>query len=128
MDNDDTPTCGKGIAAAADLPARLGTLLAARGEVLERHTRALDLKDANARQEFDAYADLVRRHRAIAAELDELAQQMRSYRDLPMGPHDMTVMMDPKGQMAAFAEYVEIERELAGYFAAKLKEDEQMLG
>ena len=128
MDHDDEATCGKGIAAAGDLPARLGQLLAARAEVLERHTRALDVDDANGRREHDAYMDLVGRHRAIAADLDALAQQMRSYRDLPMAAHNMEVMMDPNGQMAAFKTFVDIERELAAFLQTSVEENEKMLG
>ena len=128
MDNDDTPTCGKGIAAGANLPARLAALLATRAELLERHTRALDLSEPNGRREYDAYADVVRRHRAIAADLDALAQAMAGYRDLPMAEHDMAVMMDPNGQMAAFAEYIDIERELAAFLKASVEDDEKMLG
>ena len=128
MDHDDEATCGKGIAAGADLPARLGQLLAARAEVLERHTRALDVDDANGRREHDAYMDLVGRHRAIAADLDALAQQMRSYRDLPMAAHNMEVMMDPNGQMAAFKTFVDIERELAAFLQTSVEENEKMLG
>lgn len=128
MANDDEPTCGKGIAAAADLPDQLGRLLAARAEVLERHTRALDVTDANGRREHEAYMDLVGRHRAIAADLEALAEQMRGYRDLPMAEHNMEVMMDPNGQGAAFREFVELERALAGFLTESVKEDEQMLG
>src|SRR5688572_5625055 len=128
MDHDDEPTCGRGIAAAAELPARLGKLLAVRAEVLERHTRALDVNEANGRREHEAYMDLVRRHRAVAADLEALAAQMRSYRDLPMAAHNMDVMMDPNGQMAAFREFVDIERELAEYLKASVEENEKMLG
>src|SRR5688500_6231732 len=87
MGHREQPTCGKGIAAAADLPARPSKLLAARAEVLERHTRALDVNEAHGLREHEAYMDLVRRHRAVAADLEALAAQMRSYRDLPMAAH-----------------------------------------
>ena len=52
---------------------------------------------------------------------------MRSCRDLPMADHDVEVMMAPHGQMAAFREFVDLERELAASLAAHLKDDEQML-
>ena len=127
MDHGEESTCGKGLAAGADLPDQFGRLLAARAEVLERHTRALDGNSPNGRREQEAYWDLVRRHRAIAADLATLAAQMRSYRDLPMADHDVQVMMAPDGQMAAFREFVDLERELAASLTAQLQDDEQML-
>jgi hypothetical protein len=127
MDDSGEATCGKGLAAGAELPERFGLLLAARAEVLARHTRALDGSDPDARREQDAYVDLVRRHRAVAADLLELATRMRSYRDLPVANHDLNVMMAPDGQMAAFREFVDLERELVARLTAHLGEDERML-
>ena len=127
MDHGEESTCGKGLAAGADLADQFGRLLAARAEVLERHTLALDGNDPNGRREQEAYLDLVRRHRAVAADLMALATQMRSYRDLPMAEHDLEAMMAPNGQMAAFREFVGLERALATYLAAHLRADEQML-
>src|SRR3954452_24306874 len=82
MERDDQPTCGKGLAANADLPAKLAGLLAARADVLEQHMKALDLTDPASRQERDAYDSLAGTHREIAAELDRMAQQMAGYRSL----------------------------------------------
>ena len=127
MENDDQPTCGKGLAASSILPAKLAGLMAARAEVLERHTRALDLTDEKARMELDAYTRLGRTHRDIASALDRLASQMAGYRDLPQGEHDMAVMVDPKGQMEAFQQFVALERELLQFLTTKLEEDEAML-
>jgi hypothetical protein len=127
MDEGEAFTCGQGLAAGADLPDRFGRLLAARAEVLERHTGALDGNDPNGRREREAYLDLVRRHRAVAADLLALANQMRSYRDLPKAEHDLKVMMAPAGQMAAFRDFVDLERELVAWLTAHLSADEQML-
>jgi hypothetical protein len=127
MERNDEPTCGKGLAANAALPAKLAELSAAMAEVLERHTRALDLTDPAAREEVDAYTVLVRAHRTISGELASLAQQMAGYRDLPMGRHDMAVMADPEGQAEAFQRLVAIERELLVLLNAKVKEAEALL-
>jgi hypothetical protein len=124
MEQDDQPTCGKGLAANAVLPAKLAELLAAQAEVLERHTRALDPTDASARIEFDAYQRLGRVHREAASKLSSLAEAMESYRDLPMGRHDMAVMTDPKGQMEAYRRFVAIERELFALLQTTLKAEE----
>ena len=123
----DRPTCGEGLAANAVLPAKLAELMAVQAEVLERHTRALDPTDAAAQKELDAYTRLVRAHRDLASELADLAEEMASYRELPMGRHDMTVMTDPKGQMEPFRRFVAVEREFLGLLQAKLEAEEELL-
>jgi hypothetical protein len=128
MEQRDWPTCGEGIAANAALPAKLAELLAAQAEVLERHTRALDLSDAAAQQELAAYTRLVRLQRDVAGDLAGLAEAMTGYRNLPMGRHDMTVMTDPNGQMAAFQQFVAVERGLLALLQTKLEAEEQLLG
>ncbi len=45
-----------------------------------------------------------------------------------MAEHNMDVMMDPNGQMAAFRAFVDHERELVTYLTEHLRTDEQMLG
>lgn len=128
MERIDEPTCGKGLAAQSGLPAKLADLFAATADVLERHTRALDLDDPAAREEFDAYQALVRGHRAIAGDLADLAQRMAGYRDLPMGRHDERVMADPAGQAEAFRRALAIQRELLALLHAKVEEGERLLG
>ena len=66
---DDQPTCGKGLAEHAVLPAKLGALTAAMATVLEIHMKALDLKDENARREHEAYRRLAKEQHSIAAQL-----------------------------------------------------------
>src|SRR5205823_72831 len=80
-------------------------------EVLELHMRALDRKDPAAAREYEAYATLVKEHRAIGAQLQATAQRMAGYRDLPMGRHDEKVMSDPKA-FAACERFVSIGQEL----------------
>ncbi|HEY8477221.1 MAG TPA: hypothetical protein VIN09_10195 [Chloroflexota bacterium] len=127
MDSEGQTTCGQGLAAHAVVPAKLAELMAALAEVLERHTKALDLTDPDADGELRAYTGLARDHRDIAARLAGLAQQMTSYRDLPMPRHDMVALTDPGGQMEAFQRYVAVEREFLALLQAKLKEEEQAL-
>jgi hypothetical protein len=127
MGTDGQPTCGKGLAANADLPAKLGELLGAQAEVLARHTKALDPADPSARPELDAYAKLANSQREVARSLKSLADQMTGYRDLPMTHHDVAVMADPRGQMEAFRRLVGIERELVELLQSKLGEAEAML-
>ena len=127
MEHDDQPTCGEGLAANAVLPAKLAALMAAQAEVLKRHTQALDLTDATTQKELNAYTRLERAHRGVASELASLAEEMASYRNLPMGRHDMTVMTDPKGQMEAFQRFVAVEQELLALLQAKLEAEEKLL-
>ena len=130
MEHDEQPTCGQGLAANAILPAKLAQLMTAQADVLRRHTRALDLTDLNARTELDAYTKLERSQRAVADLLVGLANDLASYRGLPMGRHDMTVLTDPspQGQMEAFREFIRVERELLALVQTKLEAEEKLLG
>lgn len=87
-------TCGKGVAANAALPGRMGLLLAAMADVLQNHTRSLDSDDASGAKELAAYQQLVDEHHSAASALAGLAAAMRSYRDLPPAEHDMAKLMD----------------------------------
>lgn len=122
----DQATCGKGLAANADLPARLADLIAARAEVLERHTGALDSSNALARREVDVYTTLAREHREIADALTRLSREMAASRDLPMAPHDVAVLRGPQGQAEAFARFVTIERGLLELLQRKLRDEEAL--
>jgi hypothetical protein len=117
----------KEVASNAVLPAKLADLMAARAEVLERHTKALDPADPPAREELEAYNKLVQGHRHVGDELADLARQMASCQDLPMGRHDLAMMSDPSGQAAAFRSFVEIERELLALLQSKLEEEDKLL-
>jgi hypothetical protein len=105
---DEQATCGKGLAAHAAVPETLGALLSATADVLANHVRSLDPTDADARLERRAYQRLTEDHRAAAATLDALAAAMRSYRDLPMAPHDETVLADQTSR-AVFAAFLKAE-------------------
>ena len=120
--DEDPWTCGLGLASRSTLPGKLGELLAASASILENHMRALDPTDADARTELDAYAVLVTRQRDVAEQLSGIADQMAGYRTLPME----TTMSDPAA-LAAFAEFVRLEREVVTWLQGLLQEDEQML-
>jgi hypothetical protein len=81
---DEQRTCGKGLAERSVLPEKLGRLIAALAEVLEVHTKALDLADGYSKVEHAAYSRLVEEHRKIAAELAATAERMAGYWNLPM--------------------------------------------
>ena len=127
VDNDDQPTCGKGLAANAALPAKLAELTAAQAEVLERHTRALDGGDPNTERELQAYTQLAVDYRGVSHQLANLAQRMLSYRELPMAPHNPDVMTDPEGQAEAFQRFVALERELLGLLESRVQAEQALV-
>ena len=122
----DEQTCGKGLAEHSALPAKLAELIAALAENLEVHQKTLDLRDENARREYDAYVALAKEHRAISAQLEATARRMAGCRDLPMGRHDERALSDPRG-LEVFETFVRRERELRSLLDRSLERDEQML-
>lgn len=122
----DEPTCGKGLAEHAVLPAKIGGLAAAMGEVLETHLRSLDRHDPQARPEHEAYTTLVHEYRDLASTLARIAARMAGYRDLPMAPHDQAVLMGPDA-VESFAAFVRSERELLELLQSSVEQDETML-
>lgn len=121
---DDYPeTCGQGLAASAQLPARLAELVDALAGVLDSHTAALDPADPAAAAELAAYTGLVEAQRRIAGELAALGQRMAACHDLPVAAHDLAVLADPAGQAAAFARFLAAERELLALLHASLEQD-----
>jgi hypothetical protein len=122
----DQASCGQGLAANAVLPAKLGALTAALAEVLDTHTKALDLDDENARQERDAYLQLADQQRRTAAQLLATSQEMAGYRDLPAARHDPTVMASAE-VADTFERFVSIEHELLALIQARVEQDRAML-
>jgi hypothetical protein len=123
---DDQPTCGKGLAEHAALPATLGELMAALAENLEAHQKTLDLSDENSRKELDVYVALAKDHRSLAAQLRATAQRMAGYRDLPMGRHDERALADPR-LIKAFAKFVKTELAVLAELQRAVERDQQML-
>jgi hypothetical protein len=116
------PTCGTGVASQAGLPAKFAELISATADVLERHATALDQADPAARQELAAYSALVHAHRAVAGDLERLAQQMRDCRDLPVARHDEAAMAGSAGQAEAYERFVALQGELFALLANNLEE------
>jgi hypothetical protein len=123
---EDQPTCGKGLADNAQLPAALGQLMGAMADVLEVHTKALDPGDMNARLERDTYRQIAKEQRSISAQLKAAAMKMAACRKLPMGRHDERAMTG-REPVSAFKTFVAIERDLVVLLEQRLAEDQQML-
>src|SRR3982751_5446692 len=122
---EDQQTCGKGLAQHSALTASLGELVASTARVLEVHMKALDLADENSKREYDAYRELASAHRRIAIELADTAHQMAGYRELPMGRHDMAVLISPAPRHA-FAGFIKQEGALLALLQARLAADHAM--
>jgi hypothetical protein len=97
---EEQPTCGKGLAANAEVPAGLAQLMVAMADVLDVHTRALDPGDERAFRELQAYRAVIVEQRKAASQLDAVADLMRSERELPMAPHDPEAMRSPAAAQA----------------------------
>jgi hypothetical protein len=127
--NDDAfegQTCGKGLAANSVLPAKLADLTRRLADLLEHHTTALDKSGSSGKEEYDAYASLITQYRDISERLVKAAEEMKSYRDLPMAEHDMAVMTAPRA-LELFEDMVARKQELRDMLEKGLAEDRAML-
>jgi hypothetical protein len=122
----DEQTCGKGLAANANLPAAIGALSAATAEMLESHRKSLDLDEGEGRAEDSAYATLVEAFRDIGIACNATAERMTGYRDLPMATHDEAALMTPDA-VETFARLVQSQRELMELLRTKVEQYEPML-
>jgi len=119
-------TCGKGLAANSQLPAKLAEITAGLAEVLANHLTAIHQSEAAGNQEYDAYESLVGQFRDISAKLAKTADEMMGYRDLPMAEHDMSVMTSARS-LEVFENFVRIKREVLEMMTEGVEQDEQML-
>ena len=126
MADADQPTCGKGLAENSVLPRSLGNVISGMAENLAQHMKALDLQDANARLEHEAYERLVGQLRQAAAELHVTANEMAGYHDMPMGRHDQAAMTQPAIR-EAFENLVRHKQELSMLLEQTSKRDAQLL-
>jgi hypothetical protein len=123
---DDHPTCGKGLAENAALPAKLGELTASVAGILEAHMPALDLTDERSKREYEVYRTLAEAHRRAGLQLKALGEQMAGYRDLPMGRHDRNAMAR-SAVIESFQRFFELELELVTLLQGRVERERQML-
>jgi hypothetical protein len=123
---DEQPTCGKGLADNAPLPAKLGELTSAVGGILEAHIPSLDLTDDHSRRERELYQHLAAELRRAGLGLETIARQMAGSRDLPMGRHDEAAMASP-AVLHSFQRFVQVEQELLTLLQGRLEQDRHML-
>ena len=118
----DEATCGKGLAAHASLPARMSALTAAMAAVLENHLGSVSPWEP----EHEAYTTLVADYRTLTTALEQIADRMAGYRDLPMAAHDEAVLSSAAAA-ATFEAYVQSERDLLTLLQSWVTRDEAML-
>ena len=126
MNESESPTCGKGLAENAVLPAKIGDLMSAMAENLEIHMKALDLDDQDSRVEYEAYEKLVRELQQAAVQLQTTANQMAAYRDLPMGRHDQKIMTHPRVR-ETFEKFVKRKQEVLSLLEQTAERDNQLI-
>ena len=126
MNSPEQQTCGKGLAENAALPARVGNLLAAMAQNLEVHIQALDLTDPNSHKEYEAYEGLIKEIQQTAVQLEQTANRMAGYRDLPMGRHDEHGMTHSRvGE--TFERFIKRKQELLSLLAQTTERDHTLL-
>ncbi|MGH9457964.1 MAG: hypothetical protein ACRD2J_10035 [Thermoanaerobaculia bacterium] len=115
-------TCGMGLAQNADLPSKLGELMAARAVIFEKHAEALDRDE----EEYPAYESLARHHRDVASRLQAIGREMTGYVDLPQASHD-TEVLSSRANIDAFAAFVAVEEEILAMVQMNVERDREML-
>ena len=124
--DDDTPTCGKGIAGHSPNPRAMAEVAAAMANLFATHMKALDLQDENGRREHDAYNSLAGAYAAASQRLSNLATEAEGYRTLPMASHDMAFMTGAE-PLAAFERVVAARRALRELLQDGVQQDQAML-
>ena len=126
MVEQQTQTCGQGVADNAVLPALLAEVTEAMASNLQVHMAALELDDEPARQEHAVYLRLTEEHRQASARLRGIGQEMAVARDLPMGRHDQQAMSSPE-VAEAFQRLVRAKQELLALLQRMVEQDQGML-
>jgi hypothetical protein len=122
----DEQTCGKGLAAHAEIPAKLAALIDGTAANLEAHIPSLDTSDEASAAELEVYERLAAQHRAIAERLRGTSAEMADARDLPMGRHDPEKLASPEA-VDAFRRLVAIEEDVVAALTAALEQHRAML-
>jgi hypothetical protein len=123
---EDQPTCGRGLAQNAVVPAALAAVADGLAQNLEIHTRALNPGDAAAAQEQGVYGRVAKSLRSAAADLQAAGAEMAAAADLPMGAHDMAEITTTDA-LDAFKSFVAAENDLRRLLEARREDNEQML-
>lgn len=124
---DDTATCGRGLAAHAEIPEAVGRWIGALADNLELHLTTLPPDDPAALAEIAVYRAIVHEQRRIARDLAATAQRMADARTLPAAPHDEQAFGDPR-LLAAFERFVAAQADVLARLGEAHARDDAMLG
>jgi hypothetical protein len=124
--NDEEASCGKELAASAEVPDAIGALMNHVAINLEAHAKWVGSESEAARRERDAMTRVSGEYRSIAAAALRAAEVMRSFAVLEAAPHDPS-----RFDRVAFAEWmrakVEMQRALANMLLRHAEMSEKAL-
>jgi len=123
---EEEPTCGRGLAQAAALPAGLAAVAGGLAQNLEVHVRSLPVGDSAAAQERAVYERISRDLRSATASLKAAAAEMASAVDLPIADHDLAAFTS-RDVLDAFESSVAAEGKLRRLLDARRVDNEQTL-
>jgi hypothetical protein len=105
-------TCGQELARDAEVPDRLGRLMAYVADNMETHAAWVGAGVPEAKREHDALLEIAEAYRAIGKAAARAARAMRDMKDFPAAPHDPD-KLDRDGFRAWMREKIRMQRELA---------------
>lgn len=123
---EEEETCGREIAAAAEVPVKWQALMDHVATNMEAHARWVGSASAAAQRERAALSKVARSYRAMAASAGQAADAMRAMRDLPPAPHD-SARLDLEGQTKWMRAKIQMQRDFAALLLRHAEESEKAL-
>jgi hypothetical protein len=123
--NEDELTCGQEIAADAEVPEKLGRLMAHVATNMEVHARWA-ATDPRGTRERDGLLAIAREYQAMADAAMRAAVAMRAMKDLPQTPHD-PARLDRAGQTRWMREKIALQLEFARLLVAHAEVSKRVL-
>ena len=109
---DAEETCGQELSRDAEVPRKLGQLMAHVARNLRAHAVWVGTQSAEAKLEHDALQQVAAGYEAISEAASRTAAAMHAMRDLPPAPHDPNAF-DRVSFVSWMREKVELQREMA---------------
>lgn len=119
-------SCGQELAGDADVPRRLGALIAHVAANLETHAHWVGTESAEARQEHRALTAIAEQYRLIARAFEQAATTMTSLASLPPAPHD-PLRFDRRGFVEWMQKKVELQLDCATLLREHAERSQQIL-
>ena len=109
---DAEETCGEELSRDAEVPRKLGQLMAHVARNLRAHAVWVGARSAEAKLEHDALQQVAAGYEAISEAASRTAAAMTAMRELPPAPHDPNAF-DRASFVSWMREKVELQREMA---------------